>query len=72
MIRSHRYLSAAAVTAAACALSLSAAGAAEAAPAAPRPSSSGEVDRNLIKPPPGGVLAPATDLLQQVGLVPMP
>ncbi|MGV9314753.1 hypothetical protein ACWDR0_21590 [Streptomyces sp. NPDC003691] len=38
-----------------------AATAAQAAPAAATATSGGEVDRNLLKPPPGGVLAPVAD-----------
>ncbi|MFH8614091.1 hypothetical protein ACH4E8_03315 [Streptomyces sp. NPDC017979] len=53
-----------------CALALAALGGAgagaHAAPGAPTATagghSAGEVDRNMLKPPPGGVLAPVTDL----------
>lgn len=50
-----------------CALALAALGGAGAgAHAAPTATagghSAGEVDRNMLKPPPGGVLAPVTDL----------
>ncbi|MEU9604776.1 hypothetical protein [Streptomyces sp. NPDC048057] len=53
-----------------CALALAALGgagaSAHAAPAGPTATagghSAGEVDRNMLKPPPGGVLAPVTDL----------
>lgn len=60
-----RYLKAATVAAVACALALPALTTAHAAPqAAPR--SSGEVDRNLLKPPPGGVLAPVKDVASKL------
>ncbi|ANW18399.1 hypothetical protein [Streptomyces clavuligerus] len=73
MTRSFRHQQAAAVAATVCALALCAAGAAQAAPASHHsPAPAGEVDRNLIKPPPGGMLAPATDLLGQLGLTPRP
>ncbi|MFJ8229551.1 hypothetical protein ACIQ9E_06250 [Streptomyces sp. NPDC094448] len=38
-----------------------AATAAHAAPAEATATSGGEIDRNLLKPPPGGVLAPVAD-----------
>ncbi|MER7048773.1 MULTISPECIES: hypothetical protein [Streptomyces] len=59
----------AAVAAVACALAVSAlGGGAQAAAAQPVAKSSAgeEVDRNLIKPPPGGVLAPVADVVGQV------
>ncbi|MGW6460798.1 hypothetical protein ACWF94_33550 [Streptomyces sp. NPDC055078] len=65
----NRYQNAAAVAVAACAMAVSATTAAQAAHAAPTPAqhrstptAAGEVDRNLVKPPPGGVLAPVTDV----------
>ncbi|MER6913679.1 hypothetical protein ABT354_18575 [Streptomyces sp. NPDC000594] len=72
MIRSIRSQRAAALAAAVCALSvpLTVAVPASAAPSRATATAAGEVDRNLLKPPPGGVLAPATDLLGQLGLVP--
>ncbi|MER5767674.1 hypothetical protein [Streptomyces sp. NPDC001985] len=63
-----QYKKAAAVAAAACALAVSAAGAAQAATAhqpAAKPSAT-EVDRNLLKPPPGGALAPVTDIVGKI------
>ncbi|MFF8956589.1 hypothetical protein [Streptomyces sp. NPDC014894] len=60
-----RLQNAAAVAAVAAALALSAMGTAQAAahlPAAGKPAA-GEVDRNLVKPPPGGALAPVTGVV---------
>ncbi|GAA2241563.1 hypothetical protein GCM10010232_30770 [Streptomyces amakusaensis] len=49
-------------------LAVSAAGAAQSATAAPHPvkKSAGEVDRNLLKPPPGGALQPVTDVVGKI------
>ncbi|MFE5858054.1 hypothetical protein ACFQ61_33170 [Streptomyces sp. NPDC056500] len=54
------YKKATAVAVLACALAVPAVATAHAAPRTTA-QSAGEVDRNLIKPPPGGVLAPVTD-----------
>ncbi|MFE7135119.1 hypothetical protein ACFVIM_30105 [Streptomyces sp. NPDC057638] len=66
-----RLTHAAAVAAVACAMALTGATAAQAASAtAPQGSApkagTGEIDRNLLKPPPGGVLAPVQDLAGQL------
>ncbi|WP_190121478.1 hypothetical protein [Streptomyces inusitatus] len=52
-------------------LTLSAAGAAQAVTAAApqhpaKQSAVGEVDRNLLKPPPGGALQPVTDVVGKI------
>ncbi|MEU5398624.1 hypothetical protein ABZ348_04915 [Streptomyces sp. NPDC005963] len=54
------YTKATAVAVLACALVVPAVATAHAAPLTTA-RSSGEIDRNLIKPPPGGVLAPVAD-----------
>ncbi|MFI1013858.1 hypothetical protein [Streptomyces sp. NPDC020965] len=65
--RMNRFLNAAAVAAVACAMTVSAAGAAQAAAGQQSTrTGSGEVDRNLLKPPPGGALAPVTDLTKKL------
>ncbi|WP_405572362.1 hypothetical protein OG317_23780 [Streptomyces sp. NBC_01167] len=60
---SHTYAAAAAAAAAACALAVTSFGTAHAAAPDPggKAGASNEIDRNLIKPPPGGVLAPVAD-----------
>ncbi|MCM2389193.1 hypothetical protein [Streptomyces albipurpureus] len=60
-----RYLQAATVAAVVCVLAIPALTTAHAAPSA-TPQSTGEVDRNLLKPPPGGVLAPVKDVASKL------
>ncbi|MET7618285.1 hypothetical protein [Streptomyces sp. NPDC005408] len=61
------YRKAAAVAAVVCAVVVPAVGSAHAATADGGRGQSGEIDRNLIKAPPGGVLAPVANAVPAAG-----